>query len=157
MDHSLSRSLCSILDSKSCVQLLYTKFCVLLNKGVVPVSYKGLWLSHVDSLCEYSCALCVPFLSQLLCSYYVGSMSVFVPLSLSLSLSPPPSSISGAEQVYFELPRLNSRLLSSVKTVQQYGKATLTFSRLELGHQASYICHAVSVRRHLEKRVCLRW
>ena len=50
----------------------------------------------------------------------------------------------GADEVKFKLPRLREKLLSSVRTTQQFGKATLTFSTLELGHQATYTCHALS-------------
>ena len=57
----------------------------------------------------------------------------------------------GADEVKFKLPRLREKLLSSVRTTQQFGKATLTFSTLELGHQATYTCHALSTRRGLRK------
>ena len=46
--------------------------------------------------------------------------------------------------MYFELPQLEAPLLSSVANYREYGRAVLTFERLELGHQATYICHVVS-------------
>ena len=57
----------------------------------------------------------------------------------------------GADEVKFQLPRLREKFLSSVRTTQQFGQATLTFSTLELGHQATYTCNALSTGRGLRK------
>ena len=45
--------------------------------------------------------------------------------------------------MFFELPNLSRELRSSVKASTQEGGAILVFKRVELGHQAKYVCHAV--------------
>ena len=52
--------------------------------------------------------------------------------------------LSGASEVTFDLPKISPQLLSSVRTQRERGKVVLTFSRVELGHQARYICRAES-------------
>ena len=54
--------------------------------------------------------------------------------------------------MFFELPNLETNLLSSVTNQRQYGRAVLEFGRVELGHQGTYVCHAVNRRGDRESR-----
>ena len=58
----------------------------------------------------------------------------------------------GARKVYFDLPKLERKLLKHVTNQRQYGRAVLTFGRVELGHQGTYVCHAVNRRGDRESR-----
>ena len=48
--------------------------------------------------------------------------------------------------MFFEIPDLTEDLRSSVMTHDHDGGAMLIFKRVELGHQAKYVCHAVGER-----------
>ena len=76
---------------------------------------------------------------------------MFTPFPHKCAPPNPLSGCSGAEQVFFELPKLSTELLSSVNTIQQHGRAVLSFKSLELAHQATYTCHAVSVKKGIQK------
>lgn len=52
------------------------------------------------------------------------------------------SHVAGAEQVYFILPKLDFSLLSTVNIKSYEGGALLTFIKVEMGHQAKYVCIA---------------
>ena len=46
--------------------------------------------------------------------------------------------------MFFELPKLSRDLLSSIRAGAQVGGAVLSFVRVQRGHKAKYICHAVN-------------